>query len=256
MSAAEQELLREGRRVLRKLANGKKLVAFDKERFIVTGSGKRNAMKVDRAMVRAFAARDWIRGSDETSYAISEAGRGWLKRAQSVTGNAFADQHRVLTKRRIIDRNGIEYEVAYNELESPIAWLRHRGLIDTVQYEAANRLRRDYTLARLAPRLAVDLETPVVDMGGKSPSEFSDMVLAAKQRFVQAMKAVGPGLADLLFDVCCHLMRLEGIEEEMGWPKRSAKVVLQIALDRLGAHYGLRVRRPLRSRLRNWAAAV
>ncbi|HVZ68779.1 MAG TPA: DUF6456 domain-containing protein [Rhizomicrobium sp.] len=257
MSAGEQEILREARRVLRKLASGKRLVMCDADRFAVTGTGAlRNAMKVDRTTVDAFVARDWIRGSVKDGFTLSDAGRGWLKRAECDDALPFAAQHRVITRRKVQDENGLEREVEINELESPIAWLRHRGLIDAMQFEAGDRLRRDYTLAQLAPRLAADLESPVVDAGGKSPGEFSDMVLAAKQRFLLAMKAVGPGLSDLLFDVCCHLMRLEGVEREFGWPQRSAKVVLQIALDRLGEHYGLCVKAPARARMRSWAAAV
>jgi hypothetical protein len=255
MSAGEQEVLREARRVLRKLAGGKRLVACDGDRFAVTGTGAlRNAVKVERATVDAFVARDWVRGSAQDGFALSDAGLGWLKRAECDSADPFAAQHRVITKRKVQDLNGLERDVEINEMESPIAWLRHRGLIDAMQYEAGDRLRRDFTLAQLTPRMAADLEAPVVDAGGKSAGEFSDMVLAAKQRFLLAMKAVGPGLSDLLFDVCCHLMRLEGVEQEFGWPQRSAKVVLQIALDRLGEHYGLCVKAPSRARMRSWAA--
>lgn len=78
----------------------------------------------------------------------------------------------------------------------------------------------------------------------------TDMVLAAKQRFSAAMRAAGPGLNDLLFDVCCHLRGLEEAERANGWPTRSAKVVLRIALERLADHYGLRIKG--RPRLRSW----
>jgi len=257
MSVGEQEVLREARRVLRKLASGKRLVAYDAERFAVTGTGAlRNAVKVERATVDAFVARDWVRGTADEGFVLSDVGLGWLKRAECDSADPFAAQHRVITRRKVQDLNGLERDVEINELESPIAWLRHRGLIDAMQYEAGDRLRRDFTLAQLTPRMAADLEAPVVDAGVKSLGEFSDMVLAAKQRFLLAMKAVGPGLSDLLFDVCCHLMRLEGVEQEFGWPQRSAKVVLQIALDRLGEHYGLCVKAPSRARMRSWAAVA
>jgi hypothetical protein len=256
MSAGEQEVLREARRILRKLANGKRLVACDSARFALTGTGAlRNAVKVDRSTVDAFVARDWLRGSAEQGFTLSDAGLGWLKRIECDGAAPFAAQHRVITRRKVQDACGLEREVEINELESPIAWLRHRGLIDAMQYEAGDRLRRDFTLAQLSPRMAADLQAPVVDTG-KSPGEFTDTVLAAKQRFLSAMKAVGPVLSDLLFDVCCHLMRLEGVEREFGWPQRSAKVVLQIALDRLGEHYGLCVKAPARGRMRSWAAVA
>jgi hypothetical protein len=82
----------------------------------------------------------------------------------------------------------------------------------------------------------------------------TETVIAAKQRFGRAMKAVGPGLNDLLFDVCCHLMGLEDAESDFGWPRRSGKIVLAIALDRLVAHYGLTVIGPARAPMRSWQA--
>jgi hypothetical protein len=257
MSVGEQEVIREARRVLRKLASGKRLVAYDRGRFAVTGTGAmRNAVKVERRTVEAFAARDWLEGSVESGFALSDVGLGWLKRAECEEASPFAAQHRVTVRRKVVDPKGLEREVEINEAESPIAWLRHRGMIDAMQFAAGERLRRDFTLARLEPRLGVDLQAPVVLASSRSPSEFSDMVMAAKQRFTLAMKAAGPGLSDILFGVCCHLTRLEGMEQELGWPQRSAKVVLQIALDRLAEHYGLVVTAPRQTCMRSWASMM
>jgi hypothetical protein len=47
-------------------------------------------------------------------------------------------------------------------------------------------------------------------------------------------------------------------EQENGWPARAGKVVLQIALTRLGRHYGLigdGTRAPARRGLRHWGSA-
>jgi hypothetical protein len=63
-----------------------------------------------------------------------------------------------------------------------------------------------------------------------------------------------PGLSDLLIDVCCYLNGLESIETAQGWPRRSAKVVLQLALDRLAAHYGMRIPSRYRGKVRSWHA--
>jgi hypothetical protein len=166
--------------------------------------------------------------------------------------DGFARQHRLLVTRKIMAPDGKETAVTVNEAESPLGRLRHRKYIDGVQFDAGERLRRDFTLAGIAPRMGIDLTAPIVHnaRGQKSEPPLTNMILAAKQRFSAAMRAVGPGLNDLLFDVCCHLRGLEEAERAKGWPIRSAKVVLVIALDRLADHYGMRVRG--RARLRGW----
>ena len=81
----------------------------------------------------------------------------------------------------------------------------------------------------------------------------ADGIVSARERIERALLAVGPELANILFDVCCQDMRLEAVGRAAGWPDRAAKVVLQLALTRLARHYGLLPpERPLASRLRHW----
>jgi hypothetical protein len=81
-------------------------------------------------------------------------------------------------------------------------------------------------------------------------------VVAARERVNRALHAVGPELAGILVDVCCHEIGLEAAERSAGLPCRSGKVVLDIALTALARHYGLIApERPIAVRLRHWGDA-
>lgn len=171
---------------------------------------------------------------------LTAQGERWLK------GGAAAQQE--LETRLIKDEAGRECYVVVNTAESPLAVLSRRGLIGVVAAEAGEKLRRDYTIGQLTPRMGVDYSAPVGSHAFRP--DLADTVIAARQRFNLAMRAAGPGLADVLFDVCCYLMSLEDCEQAHGWPRGSARVVLGLALERLASHYGMTA--PKSARTRSW----
>ena len=173
---------------------------------------------------------------------LTEAGRRWL------TGGFTG--HQELTARLIKDDGGRERFVMVNAAESPLTLLRRRGQISALQCEAGEKLRRDYTLGQLTPRMGVDYSMPA---GHHSHgAALADTVIAARQRFGRALQQVGPGLREVLFDACCYLTSLDDCEKARNWPRGSAKIVLALALDRLAAHYGMIAAAP--ARLRSWSA--
>ena len=114
-----------------------------------------------------------------------------------------------------------------------------RGLIDTRQNEAGERLRGDYERAQLAPSVTMQW-SPRVDGGTGERADPGAGQLAAKRRFDAAIAALGPGLADVAWRVVCAGEGLPAAERALDWPARSGRVVLGLALDRLAHHYGLR----------------
>jgi hypothetical protein len=160
--------------------------------------------------------------------------------------DAFRAQHLSLARTRIETPEG-PLDVTIDESESPLAWLaRRKGrdgqpLIEAVQFQAGERLRADFTRANLTPRVTSSWD-PSVSLGRRGQgagANFSDAVVAAREQLKLAVEAVGPELADVLLDVCCFLKGLADVERERRWPPRSAKIVLQLGLDRLARHYGL-----------------
>jgi len=159
----------------------------------------------------------------------------------------FRGQHLALAERQIETEHG-RARVIVDEGESPLAWLaRRRGrdgraLIEAHHLQAGERLRAEFTRAQLMPRTTSNWGNPISSRRrGQRESAATETMITARQRVHQALDNVGPEFAGLLLDVCCFLKRLEDVERERAWPLRSAKVVLQLALERLARHYGYAV---------------
>lgn len=133
--------------------------------------------------------------------------------------------------------------VTVNLAESPLGWLRARGLVSTRQYEAGEALRADWERAQLAPAVTMRWDSPPADKNARAapdPAPPTVRQVAARRRFDAAVKAVGTGLTDLLWRVVCAGEGMREAERALGWPARTGRVVLAIALDRLADHYRIR----------------
>ena len=145
----------------------------------------------------------------------------------------------MLAPSAVVDRA----RVTVNLAESPLGWLVRRGMVSARQFEAGERLRGDFMRASLAPRTTMRWDAGPAARGARGTPDLLDAStaqLAAKQRFEGAVTAVGGGLSDVLWRVVCSGDGLETYEKALGWPARAGKVVLLLALDRLGDHYQLR----------------
>ncbi len=235
-------------------------------RGISLGAG-RFKLRVAEALARRDLAAVERGAGGRTAFRISEPGRAHLRRHAAGEASAFQAQHqdRVAETREI---DGAQVPVTVDAAESPLDWLRRRKdrsgepLVDDACYQAGERLRRDLTAAAMLPSVTSRWD-PVAEARkggrGRDPASATDAAVAARQRVTAAFRAVGADLADLLIDVCGFLKGLEQIERDRGWPARSGKVVLTLALARLADHYGIArsARGPAQSRgIRAWRAVV
>jgi hypothetical protein len=234
------------RRLLKRLAHG------DPVKAVEASAGG--------ALVSAGLASVNSRGRLE----ITPEGAARHSRDTAPEGHAFLAQHRPLGF-DVIEEGGHRSAVLVDRAESPLAWLHRRTgrdgkpLLDKTSFAAGERFRADLTRAAMVPRMTSDWSGLPRSEGGRGPAEAVDAALAARQRVGRATAAVGGDLAGVLIDVCGFLKGLEQIERERGWPARSGKVVLQIALSRLAEHYGLtrEIRGPARSPgVRSWTAGA
>jgi hypothetical protein len=213
-------------------------------------------------LVRSLAA-GWIAPAGAERLQLTRRGLALVRRAKSPaaleigrTGVSGPSETLTAKARPTVNRD-----------ESPLSWLRRRTdkhgrpLISATEYEAGERLRADFWLAQLTPRVTASWSktAPVRRHRRSAPSadrDLADHVIAARERVRRALGAVGPELAGVLIDVCGHLQGLEQVERAAGWPQRAGKVILQLALQRLARHYGIEPEASIAgpSRIRHWGA--
>jgi hypothetical protein len=133
--------------------------------------------------------------------------------------------------------------VTVNLAESPLGWLKARGLVSERQFDAGEQLRADWERAQLAPAVTMRWDAaPASRPRGAAPVALDPTTaqLGAKRRFEAAVAAVGPGLDAILWRIVCAGEGMRDAERALGWPARAGRLVLGFALDRLADHYRMR----------------
>ncbi|MGN6466246.1 MAG: DUF6456 domain-containing protein [Rhizobiaceae bacterium] len=240
------------RRILRFLAGGAASVGRSScKDSVLLEAGERGTIAAKRTELEALARAGLICRAAGT-VRLSDAGTAAQRRAAAQT-DPYREQHAEMERQRFQTSEGwLTADV--NLSESPLALLARRKAKDgspflaEVELRSGERLRADYTRARIMPRLSANWQAAIAserrDGGAGGIVDLTDAALAARRRVERAVDAVGPELSGVLIDVCCFLKGLETVELERGWPSRSAKIMLKSALGALGRHY----ERPLRQR--------
>lgn len=239
----EFALSRFAARVLQGLADGRKAVPCTDGDFML------GAIRVPGHVIERLAAADLLVGNRD-GLSITPAGKACLRRrrpsprpAIGETPDCYRAQHMELS---VASPSGTRMKMLRNQAESPIGRLsRRRGrdgrpLISARQYDAGEKLREDFEAAGLGPRVTLSYDSPPISRSRRAAPDMptaTERQIHARQRLQRALDLAGPGMGDLLLRVCCYLEGLEDAERALGWPVRSGKTVLALALDRLADHY-------------------
>ena len=210
-----------------------------------------------KTVIEELARHQLVKMGQDGTAALTDVGEKFLRRRSAQrsqsTGNTatgaqpdpFAQQHLDLSQAEM-EIGGRRQRITRNMTEGPLGWLRRRRdsvgrpLINANQLEAGEQLRRDFEMASLRSNVTMSYDGVPGDKRRRAwyrGSNHTERTLGARKRVEAALDAVGPGLSDVLFRVCCFLEGLGEIERRMGWPQRSGKVILTLALDRLVDHY-------------------
>lgn len=157
----------------------------------------------------------------------------WLKR-HLLEADAFAAQHR--TEAPAADG------AVRNLGESPLGRLAagDEAFLKPHQVEAGERVRRLMERAQLRPRLTMSYSAAhTAGKGSGHVGDITDMAAEARKELAQLHRQLPRDCAEVVLDICGFGKGLQQVEAERGWPRRSAKLVLRIGLDRLAEVYGL-----------------
>ncbi len=181
------------------------------------------------------------------------------RKGNDVLNDAVAQKTPAVEPRRLeelsIDNNGYidklskiskaqkRRSVTMNVGESPLSWLFAHGHLSERQYIAGEKLRTDYERAAMGANITMSWNNMPPSNGRRgAPGHMdeSEAMINAKRRFDDAIAILGEGLDNIAWRVICNCESVSTAEKALGWPTRSGKLVLKLALDRLVHHYHIR----------------
>lgn len=210
--------------------------------LLTAGEGRREGAlfttgdaSLEATRVRELIA-DGVVGGDAARCRPLAGTAQWLKR-QMLDEDDFAAQHRI----EAVGKDGLTLNLA----ESPLARLaaasgEGEAFLKPHQVEAGERIRKLVERTQLQPRLTMSYSPAhTAKAGAGHAGEIGDMAADARKALAELYRQLPRDCAEVILDVCGFGKGLQQVEAERGWPRRSAKLVLRIGLDRLAELYGL-----------------
>lgn len=186
-------------------------------------------------------------------YRLASDGRATLARLQGLSAppseaSSFAVAKAIRVRRDFPNKSGRIERKTVNLGESPLGWLSRRSgadgkrLLEPHHVEAGEKLRADFERGQLGPHVTQNWTALLAPVDTGTPGPGRDLPASAaeaRRRVREALSSLGPDLSDAAFRVCCFGIGMEILERDQGWPARSGKAILKIALERLAVFYRL-----------------
>jgi len=168
-------------------------------RYVLAEEGRASSKRskfVSFEFVKTLHKEDLV-APNKGGFVLSSVGKSWLRRKLS-SGDEFRAQHQQRSM-ETAEIEGMRRPALVDESESPLGWLRRRKdksgapMIDIAQFEAGERLRRDFFYAGLSPRVTASWDGIPGDRSARrtgpgASANLREQTVAAQQRVRRALE--------------------------------------------------------------------
>jgi len=205
---------------------------------------RRPEARVSAADARALETDGAIAAAAH-GYVITAAGLARLRREGARESEAYLAQHADivdraaaapaggLRKTRAVAQSSVVQRLAALQSGAGAPWLSSEELL------AAQRLRADWEASQAGLVRGSDWSSAPKSGAARGPGAAQEAALAkrcdARRRMAAALDALSPPLRRVVERVCLREDGLEALERAEGWPSRSGKLALKLALAQLAA---------------------
>ncbi len=178
-------------------------------------------------------------------YALTSAGRTHVTREAAAPDEAFVAQHRAVVDRAVIEVDGRARRVRGHDADAVLrrlAALRDgdgAAWLNGAEIAAVARLRSDWEMGERGLVRGSDWSAAPLGSAARGPLNQAERAAGAfcdaRRRVAETLERLAPPLRRVVERVCLRGEGLEAMERGEGWPARSGKLALKLALAQLAA---------------------
>lgn len=244
-----EALSRAAERALLRLAGPDVVLAPDRDGrgfgvFPKRDRRRRPVARLSAAEVRQLTGQGLLAPlPDQGWFVLSDAGRARARRREAAPEEAFLAQHGPIEARSVIDPDGATRSV---RAVDPNPGLRRLAALRDAngapwlapeELSAAARLCRDWEAGEAGLVRGSDWTAPprgsAARAGGNAAEIAAGASCDARRRVAAALERLAPPLRRTVERVCLREEGIEALERGEGWPARSGKIALKLALAQL-----------------------